>query len=48
MGFLILLVLVGVSLGLLWRLGVCGGLLTASAAALLLGASGYAFQGRPS
>ena len=48
MGFLILLVLVGVSLALLWRLGVRGGLLTASAAALLLGASGYAFQGRPS
>jgi cytochrome c-type biogenesis protein CcmH len=47
MGFLILLFLVGVSLALLWRLGVRGGLLTASGAALLLGASGYAFQGRP-
>jgi cytochrome c-type biogenesis protein CcmH len=47
MGWLILLLLVGVSLGLLWGLRVRGGLLTASAAALLLGASGYALQGRP-
>lgn len=47
MGFLTLILLVGISLVLLWRLGVRGGLLTASAAALLLGASGYAFQGRP-
>jgi cytochrome c-type biogenesis protein CcmH len=47
MGWLALLVLLGMSLGLLWALGVRGGLLTASAAALLLGASGYALQGRP-
>jgi cytochrome c-type biogenesis protein CcmH len=48
MGWAILLLLIGASLGLLWRLGVRGGLLTASAAALLFGASGYALQGRPS
>lgn len=47
MGWIILLLLVGTSLGVLWLLGVRGGLLTASAAALLLGASGYALQGRP-
>lgn len=47
MGWLILLLLVAVSLGALWRLGIRGGLLTASAAALLLGASGYALQGTP-
>src|SRR4249919_3970601 len=47
MGWLILFLLVILSLGLLWLLGVRGGLLTASAAALLLGASGYAVQGRP-
>jgi cytochrome c-type biogenesis protein CcmH len=47
MGWLILLLLVAASLGLLWLLGVRGGLLTASATALLLGASGYALQGRP-
>ena len=47
MGWLILLLLAAASIGLLWRLGVRGGLLTASAAALLLGASGYALQGRP-
>ena len=47
MGWLILFLLIGVSLALLWRLGVRGGLLTASAAALLLGAAGYALQGRP-
>jgi cytochrome c-type biogenesis protein CcmH len=48
MGWLILLLLIVLSLGLLWRMGVRGGLLTASAAALLLGASGYALQGSPS
>jgi cytochrome c-type biogenesis protein CcmH len=48
MGWLILLLLFVLTLGLLWRLGVRGGLLTASAAALLLGASGYALQGSPS
>jgi len=45
MGWLILLLLGASSLGLLWGLRVRGGLLTASAAALLLGASGYALQG---
>ena len=47
MGWLILLLLMGASTGLLTLLRVRGGLLTASAAALLLGASGYALQGRP-
>jgi len=47
MGWLLLLLLVLASLGLLWTLGMRGGLLTASAAALLVGASGYALQGRP-
>jgi cytochrome c-type biogenesis protein CcmH len=47
MGWLFLLLLIAGSLLLLWRLGVHGGLLTASAAALLLGASGYALQGQP-
>jgi len=47
MGWVTLLVLVAVSLAVLWTLRVRGGLLTASAAALLLGASGYAFQGSP-
>jgi cytochrome c-type biogenesis protein CcmH len=47
MGWAILLVLLVVSFGLLCWSGVRGGLLTGSAAALLLGASGYAFQGSP-
>ena len=47
MGWVVLLVLFASSLGLLWLLGVRGALLTAGAAALLLGASGYALQGRP-
>ena len=47
MGWLALLLLIVLSLGFLWLLGARGGLLTASAAALLLGASGYAFQGNP-
>jgi cytochrome c-type biogenesis protein CcmH len=47
MGWLILLLLFATSLGLLWLLGVRRGLLTAAAAALLVGASGYALQGRP-
>src|SRR5438445_4035704 len=47
MGWLLLLLLAVASLGLLWGLGVRGGLLTAAAAALFLGASGYALQGRP-
>ena len=47
MGWLILLLLGASSLGLLWGLRVRRGLLTASAAALLLGASGYALQASP-
>jgi cytochrome c-type biogenesis protein CcmH len=47
MGWVVLLLLIGASLALLWGLGVRGGLFTASAAALLAGASGYALQGRP-
>jgi len=47
MGWLALLLLSVGSIGLLWLLGARGGLLTASAASLLLGASGYALQGRP-
>lgn len=47
MGWAILLLLVAVSLGALWLLRVRGGLLTSTAAALLIGASGYALQGRP-
>jgi cytochrome c-type biogenesis protein CcmH len=47
MGWLILFALIVVSLALLWRLRVRGGLLTASAAALLVGASGYALEGSP-
>ena len=47
MGWAILLALIAGSLALLWSLQVRGGLLTAGAAALLLGASGYALQGRP-
>ncbi|HZU50315.1 MAG TPA: tetratricopeptide repeat protein [Sphingomicrobium sp.] len=47
MGWGSLLLLIALSLGLLRLLGVRGGLLTASAAALLIGASGYALQGSP-
>ena len=47
MGWAILLLLVALSLGGLWILGVRGGLLKATAAALLVGASGYALQGEP-
>ena len=47
MGWLILLLLLAASLGGLWLLRVRGPMLTASAAALLVGASGYALQGRP-
>ena len=47
MGWITLLLLIAGALGLLWLLGVRGGLLTAGAAALLLGASGYALQGSP-
>jgi len=48
MGWFSLLALVAISIALLWWLGVRGGFLTASAAALMFGASGYAIQGRPS
>jgi cytochrome c-type biogenesis protein CcmH len=47
MGWIILLILIAVSAGVLRLLGVRGPLLTASAAALLLGAAGYALQGSP-
>lgn len=47
MGWAILLLLIVASVGLLRTLGVRSGLLTASAAALLLGATGYALQGSP-
>ena len=47
MGCVILLALLVASLGALWLFRVRGGVLTASAAALLLGASGYALQGSP-
>jgi len=47
MGWLTLFLLMAGSLALLWVLGARRGLFTASAAALLLGASGYALQGSP-
>jgi cytochrome c-type biogenesis protein CcmH len=47
MGWLILLVLIGASIGGIRLLGVRGPGLTASAAALLLGGAGYALQGSP-
>jgi cytochrome c-type biogenesis protein CcmH len=47
MGWFVLFLLIAATLGVLWSLGVRGGLLTASAAALALGASGYALQGKP-
>ena len=47
MGWLALLLLFTASLSALWWSGGRGGLLKAGAAALLLGAAGYAFQGRP-
>jgi cytochrome c-type biogenesis protein CcmH len=48
MGWIILLLLGASSLAALWILRLRGGLLTASAAALMIGASGYALQGSPS
>ena len=48
MGWLILLAMIATSVGVLWLLRVRGAGLTASAAALLLGAAGYALQGSPS
>ncbi|MEO7602251.1 MAG: tetratricopeptide repeat protein [Sphingomicrobium sp.] len=47
MAWLILLLLGAAALGGLHLLGVRGAALAASAAALLIGASGYALQGRP-
>jgi cytochrome c-type biogenesis protein CcmH len=47
MGWFILLLLLLLSLVGLWWLGVRGGLLKATAAALLLGGAGYALQGSP-
>jgi cytochrome c-type biogenesis protein CcmH len=47
MGWLILFLFGAASLAALWLLRVRGAMLTASAAALLIGASGYALQGRP-
>jgi cytochrome c-type biogenesis protein CcmH len=47
MGWILLLLLMVISLALLWAMRVRGGLLTASAAALLLGGAGYAVQGSP-
>ena len=47
MGWLTLILLIALCLGLLWGLGVRGGMFKGAAAALLLGASGYALQGRP-
>ena len=47
MGWIILLLLIGLSLGVLRLLRIRGAALTASAAALLLGGAGYALQGSP-
>ena len=46
-GFVILVLLIGLSIGGLWLAQVRGAALTASAAALLLGGAGYALQGSP-
>ena len=47
MGWFALILLIALCLGLLWWLGIRGGMFKGAAAALLLGASGYALQGRP-
>lgn len=47
-GYVILLLLIALAVGALWLMRVRGPLLQACAAALLLGAAGYALQGRPS
>ena len=47
MGWAILATLMVASFGALWLMRVRQGLLTAGLAALMLGASGYALQGRP-
>ena len=46
-GWLTLLILLAVSGGTLWLLGVRGGMMQLAGAALLFGAAGYAWQGRP-
>ena len=46
-GLVILVLLITLSIGGLWLLRVRGPALTASAAALLIGGAGYAFQGSP-
>lgn len=46
-GWLLLLLLIALAFGALRLLGVRGALLKAAGAALLVGASGYALQGRP-
>ena len=48
MGWAILFALMLMSFAVLWLMRVRQGLLTAGLAALMLGASGYALQGRPS
>jgi cytochrome c-type biogenesis protein CcmH len=48
MGWVILLLLIVAGVGALWLMRVRQGLLTGALAALMLGASGYALQGRPS
>lgn len=48
MGLVIMGALVAVTIGLLWLLKLRGAGLTFAAAALMLGAAGYALQGRPS
>ena len=47
MGWLALILLMALCLGLLWWFKIRGGMLKGAAAALLLAASGYALQGRP-
>lgn len=47
MGWAALFALFAVSVGVLWVMRVRRGMLTAAAAALMLGASGYALQGSP-
>jgi cytochrome c-type biogenesis protein CcmH len=46
-GWLLLLLLIAAALAGLWTMGVRGALLQLAAAALLLGAAGYALSGRP-
>ena len=48
MGLAVLALLVGATLGLLWLVQLRGSLFTLAAAALMVGAAGYALQGRPS